>query len=162
MTLRLLGLVVVALSLAVACGSGQDPSLEGDVSTEEVDGAAAHTDLDGLVLTVELPDALVAGQPVTWRLTVTNKTDEDLTLAFPSGKQGEVVLTGESGAEAYRWSDGMMFSQALTEVPVAAGADVTFELPGELDVEPGSYLLVASVPSEPAPEALSREVTVTG
>ena len=161
MTLRLLGLLALVVIVG-ACGSGDDPALGGDVRSQEVDGVDGAGDGPGLVLTVELPEELVAGQSVTWRLTVTNGTEEDVVLAFPSGQQGEVVLTGADCAEAYRWSDEMMFSQALTEVPVAAGGEVSFELPGELDVEPGSYLLVASVGSEPAPEALSRTVTVTG
>ena len=165
MTLRLLTLLgLVALA---ACGSGRDPALEGAVTAEEVDGAAGDAGPDrpgrpGLVLTVELPEELVAGRPVTWHLTVANGTEEGVALAFPSGQQGEVVLTGTDGAEAYRWSDGMLFGQALTEVAVEAGGEVTFELPGALEVEPGSYVLVASVGSAPAPGALTRSVTVAG
>lgn len=157
--LGLLGLVALA-----ACGTGQDPAPEGEVTSAEVDGAAggAGPDRPGLVLSVELPRQLVAGQPVTWRLTVANETDEDVALAFRSGQHGEVVLTDGDGAEAYRWSDGMMFTQALTEVPVEAAGEVTFDLAGALDVEPGTYRLAASIPSEPAPEAVSREVTVAG
>ena len=146
--LRLVALVgLVALA---ACGSGQDPALDGDVATE------------GLTLAIDGLGELVAGEPVTWRLTVTNATDEGVTLGFASGQQGDVALVGDDGTEVYRWSDGMMFSQALAEAPLEVGGEITFELAGTLDVEPGAYLLTASVPSDPAPEPVTTEVTVSG
>ncbi len=146
----LVGLVALA-----ACGSGEDPVLEGDQASEEAPA-------EGIALTIDGLGELVAGEPVSWRLTVTNATDEGVTLVFPSGQQGDVALVDGDGTEVYRWSDGMMFSQALVETPLEAGAEVTFELPGDLDVDPGTYLLTASVPSDPAPEPVTTEVTISG
>ena len=157
MTRRLLCLL--ALVAAAACGSGDEPAPEvaaggGQTGSQAADGV--------LALEVDLTAPLVAGAPVTWPLVVTNGTGAAVTLTFPSGQQGEVVLTAPDGSEAYRWSEGMMFSQAITETEVAAGAEVGFELAGPLAVEPGTYTLEASVPSEPAPDPVRREVTVTG
>jgi len=158
MTLRVLCLPV--LVAVAACGSGQDPVVEG--AGEATSSTAAPGGDGELSLAIEVPDDLVAGQPVTWRLTVTNGTDVPVTLAFTSGQQGEVVLVGANGTEAYRWSEGMMFAQSLTETELAAGADMALELPGTLDVDPGTYVLEASAPSEPAPEPVIKDVTVTG
>ncbi|MEX2658413.1 MAG: BsuPI-related putative proteinase inhibitor [Acidimicrobiales bacterium] len=157
MTLRALTLLA-AMALA-ACGAGQDPALQGDAATSSTTSPEGGGDLS---LAVDVPDPLVSGQQVTWRLTVTNGSGTDVTLTFTSGQQGDVVLRGGDGAEAYRWSDGMMFSQALADVVVPAGGEVTFELAGELGVAPGDYDLEASVPSAPAPEPVTRQVTVTG
>lgn len=158
MTPRLLWLLV--LVVVAACGSGEDPAPDvaagGGSSTEAPAAGGA------LALEVDVPAPLVAGAPVTWPLIVTNGTGETVALSFPSGQQGEVVLIAPDGSEAYRWSEGMMFSQALTEVEVGAGSEVGFELAGTLDVEPGTYTLEASVPSDPAPEPVRREVTVAG
>lgn len=163
MILRLLGLAgLVALA---ACGSGQNPALEGARSTTSTTGGGANGGPSNgggaLSLAVDVPDELVAGGQVTWRLTVTNRSDDDITLAFTSGRHGDVVLRA-GGEEAYRWSEGMVFAQVLTDVAVPAGGEVTFELPGTLDVEPGPYVLEASVPADPAPEPVTRDVTVTG
>ena len=161
MTPRLLCLLGLVVAVA-ACGSGDDPG------PEVAAGAAGSTETETeavervLALEVDVPAPLVAGAPVTWPLVVTNGTGAAVTLTFPSGQQGEVVLTAPDGSEAYRWSEGMMFSQALTEAVVGARSEVTFELQGTLDVDPGVYTLEASVPSEPAPPSVRQEVTVTG
>ena len=161
MTRRLLCLLGLVVAVA-ACGSGDDPG------PEVAAGAAGSTETETeavegvLALEVDVPAPLVAGAPVTWPLVVTNGTGAAVTLTFPSGQQGEVVLTAPDGSEAYRWSEGMMFSQALTETELAAGSEVGFELSGTLEVEPGTYTLEASVPSDPAPDPVRREVTVTG
>lgn len=160
MTLRLLGLLAL-VATAAGCGAGQDPAVEGagGSSSSSTSPPAGGGEL---ALEVEVPEPLVSGKQVTWRLTVTNGTGDDVTLAFRSGQQGEVVLRDPDGAEAYRWSEGMMFAQALTETPLAAGAAVTFDLAGPLDVAPGTYALEAGVPSDPTPGPERSEVTVTG
>jgi len=151
-TSRLVGLF--GLVVAVACGSGQEPAADGPETT----GSRSPVP----TLSLEEPGRLVAGGPVVWRLTLGNPTGDDVTLAFTSGQQGEVVLTDADGTEAYRWSEGMVFAQALSDVAVPAGGEVSFELTGLLDVEPGTYDLEAGVPSDPTPAPRRTEVTVTG
>ena len=142
-------LLLAALLLGVAaCGDAAS------TSAEEPGGA------DGVSLAVRPSEPLRAGAPVTWRLVVTNPTDVDEVLVFSTGQQGEVVLRAADGTEAYRWSEGMVFSQAVTEVPLPAGDEVTFSLTGPLEVAPGGYVLEASVASDPAPEPLRADVTV--
>ena len=159
MTRRLLWLLVL-LAASAACGDGDDPAP--DVAAGADRSTEAPPTSGGVGLEVDVPAPLVAGAPVTWPLVVTNGTGAPVTLSFPSGQQGEVVLTAADGSEAYRWSEGMMFSQALTEAVVGARSEVTFELQGTLDVDPGVYTLEASVPSEPAPPPVRQEVIVTG
>ena len=159
MTRRLLCLVVL-VAAATGCGSGDDPG--SDVAAGAARSTEATAAEGALALEVDVPEPLVAGAPVTWPLVVTNGTGAAVTLTFPSGQQGEVVLTAPDGSEAYRWSEGMMFSQALTDTEVEAASEVGFELAGTLEVEPGTYTLEASVPSDPAPDPVRREVVVTG
>lgn len=147
--LRLAGLVAAVLTLASGCGDDRAPGGEGD--------EAAGTDLS---LAVSWGEALVAGEPVTWALTVTNE-GAPVTLEFRSGQLGDVVLTADGGREAYRWSDDRSFTAALVEQPLGAGASETFELAEEsLDVEPGSYRLTATVPSDPPVPPVEQTVTV--
>jgi hypothetical protein len=155
-TLRLLGAAVLVLA---ACGSGDEGSSGAGGSPPPAADLAGDA---ALVLVVDVPDPLVAGRPVTWTLTVSNRSATDVTLTFPSSQQGDVALVAPDGREAYRWSDGMMFAQAIVATQLAAGGEETFELTGPLDVPPGEYTLEASATSDPAPKPVTRMVTVDG
>lgn len=146
-----LAAVIAAVAVATACGDGPAPG------ADDAGDGAARTELS---LAVSWGEALVAGEPVTWSLTVTND-GAPVTLQFRSGQQGDVVLTTDDGSEAYRWSADRSFTAALVEQPVGAGASETFELAeDELDVEPGSYRLTATVPSDPPVPPVEETVTV--
>ena len=84
-----------------------------------------------------------------------------MVLSFATGQRGDVVLVDDAGDEVYRWSDGMMFTQAVSELTVPAGEDVTLNLEGSLDVDPGDYVAEATVVAAPAPAPVRRDVTVT-
>lgn len=150
----------VALALALllgGCGDGGDPS---DPAEEEtVDGGSPAMLVE---LEVDVPEPLRSGEPVTWEVDVTNPTDEEMVLTFPDGRSADVTLTDlEANEEAYRWSDGQMFTQAVREEPLAAGETQTFELEEpSLDVEPGSYGLAAHLTAEEAPAPVLRVVEV--
>ncbi len=148
---RLAAVIATGLALATACGGDPAPGAD-----DAGDGPAGTA----LSLAVSWGEALVAGEPVTWALTVTNE-GAPVTLQFRSGQQGDVVLTTDDGSEAYRWSADRSFTAALVEEPLGASASLTFELAeDELDVEPGSYRLTATVPSNPPVPPVEETVTV--
>jgi hypothetical protein len=96
------------------------------------------------------PDPLVAGKPVTWSLTVRNDSGEAVTLTFPSGKQGDVVLEDDRNAEVYRWSGGRFFTEAVIRKQLRPDQEVVYRLEEpSLSVEPGDYHLVATLAAEP-------------
>lgn len=67
-----------------------------------------------LSLSTDQPTYL-PGQPVRLTLTLTNPGDTDITLSFRSSQQADFVIrSGEE--EIWRWSDGRMFAQALTQM----------------------------------------------
>ena len=150
LSLRLAAVIGAGL-MATACGGDPTPG------ADDAGDGAAETELS---LAVSWGEALIAGEPVTWALTVTNE-GAPVTLEFRSGQQGDVVLTTDDGSEAYRWSADRSFTAALVEQPLGAGASETFELAeDDLDVEPGSYLLTATVPSKPPVPPVQETVTV--
>jgi hypothetical protein len=179
--LALAVLLVVAAAASSGCGSDQDPTLAGDVPTSPPSSstsssrpvepapppdATACTDAEpgkGDDLTLGIAHGtLRSGAPVTWTLTVTNGGDAAVELVFPSGQDGDVTLTRD-GAEAYRWSDGMAFTQAIRCQELAPGATATYELPEPvLEVDPGEYQLRASVAAEPKPFDVAATATVEG
>lgn len=152
---RRTGRAVLAVFAAVVLAGG----CRGDA--DQTGDLAKTTGAGGLTLAVSWGEDLVAGEPVTWALTVANEGEEPVTLEFRSGRQGDVVLTAEDGRGAYRWSEERTFTKALVQHPLDADASATFELAEErLEVEPGPYRLTATVPSDPPVPPLQRMVTV--
>ena len=140
--MRRLALLLLVLA---ACGSDSDSE----------DSVADGT----LSLEVDTGELEAGGVP-TFRLTVRNGTPDDVVLTFGSGQSGDIVLS-QDGEERWRWSDGLAFTQAIREEPLAAGAEGTYELAGSpLAVPPGTYDLEATLTSDPAPTAITSEVTV--
>lgn len=151
--LRLATLATLA-NLVLVAGCGGDPAPGADGGSNGAPGTE-------LSLALSWGAQLVSGEPVTWALTVTNERAQPLTLEFRSGQQGDVVLATDDGREAYRWSEERSFTGALVQHPLDAGASITFELSEEqLEVEPGSYRLTATVPSDPPPPPVEETVTV--
>ena len=98
--------------------------------------------------------------PVTWELALTNESDEEVTIEFPSSQFGDVVVRSGDD-EVYRWSMGLVFAESIVSQPVAAGETFVFELGAtELGAAPGRYELEASLTGSPSPEPLVCELTV--
>jgi hypothetical protein len=116
---------------------------------------------EGLVLrTANL--GIVVGEPAAWPFDLTNGTDADVVLTFTSGQRMELTLSDDSG-EAYRWSSDMMFTQAIEDVPLPAGATLPFMLTAEpLDLPPGTYTAKAWVKAAEAMDlSLEWQVTIS-
>ena len=140
--MRAAALLVILALVAGGCGGGGSDR-GGEQSGEPPGG--------GLALSVAFePDPLVAGQAVTWSLTVRNDGGEAVVLTFPSGKRGDVTLEGEGGEEVYRWSEGRFFTEAVSRAEVAADQEVVYRLEEpSLSLEPGDYDLTAMLAAEP-------------
>ena len=70
--------------------------------------------------------AVVNGD-VTLTFTVTNPSKDPAKLVFPTGQKYDfVVIDSTTGKEAWRWSTGRGFTQAIVEQTVPAGGSVSF------------------------------------
>lgn len=137
------------LTTLTGCGSDGGGGSESQAGTQK-----------GLSLSVEFDGPLRSGRAITWKLDVENGGPDEVTLAFRSGKDGDVSLV-QGGREAYRWSGDKYFSQAMRQERLAAGEKKTFTLEEPtLTAEPGEYELVAGLDSEPAPPPVRRSVKV--
>ena len=81
---------------------------------------------------------------------MSNRSAESLSLTFPTAQLGDVILEKE-GTARYRWSDGRMFAQIVTERRLAPEETWTIKLDDRLDVEPGAYEAVGLVTCSPQP-----------
>lgn len=162
----------------VALVSPDDPSLA-PVSwtdyTAGVEGDPGDNGLSNVVLTdpvyvntseglaLRTADLGIAiGEATVWPFDLTNGTDAEMTLTFTSGQRMELTLHDDSG-EVYRWSDEMMFTQAIEEVALSAGATFPYVLRGEpIDLPPGDYAAKAWVTAlEASGVVLGWQVTIS-
>lgn len=141
--------LAVTLLLAACGGDGDRPAAETTTSSS-----------GGLTMVVTW-GALTAGEDVEWLFVVRNQSGTDLSLTFPTGQDAEVVLLGDDEAVAYRWSDGRVFTQAVRQQELAAGAELRFSLEGTLQVASGTYSLRATLLARPAPPPVVERVTVS-
>ncbi|MFC5712545.1 BsuPI-related putative proteinase inhibitor [Thalassorhabdus alkalitolerans] len=114
--MKQLGLLLV-LFLAAACGSTQ---MNEDDSSKEGETAMGN----GWELSAEIDER---EDTVDWSLTLQNTGEEPLRLFFRTSQQVEVVVTAEDGEELYRYSEGMMFTQVLTEKVIQGKEGHTWE-----------------------------------
>ncbi len=97
--------------------------------------------MDGLQLVVGIDRASYApSAPIQVRVRVLNRHEEPRTLAFRDGKRVDAVLEDEEGVEIARWSDDMMFTQALGEETIEPGdTGRSWELELSAPEAPGNY-----------------------
>lgn len=72
--------------------------------------------------------------------TVTNTSSTSQTWQFSSGKQFDVDVVNGAGKVVKRWSDGRMFTMALSTFTLAPGASKTFSAEIELKDTAGAQL----------------------
>ncbi|WP_054634957.1 BsuPI-related putative proteinase inhibitor [Thalassobacillus sp. C254] len=146
--MKQLGLLLV-LFLAAACGSTQ---MNEDDSSKEGETAMGN----GWELSAEIDER---EDTVDWSLTLQNTGEEPLRLFFRTSQQVEVVVTAEDGEELYRYSEGMMFTQVLTEKVIQGKEGHTWE--GNIEkrkLSPGENKVRLSVTaSEVNDEAVQEE-----
>jgi hypothetical protein len=117
---------------------------------------------DGLVLrTADL--GIRVGEPAVWPFDLTNGTDADITLTFTSGQRMDLTLS-DDGGEVYRWSGDMMFTQAIEEATLPAGATFPYLLAAEpIDLPRGTYTAKAWVTALEATDVvLEWQITISG
>ena len=63
-------------------------------------------------------------EDVQFSFRVVNEGTTAITLTFSSGKRADIVVRNESGEEVWRWSDGRMFTQAITRATLEPGEQI--------------------------------------
>lgn len=111
-------------------------------------------------------DARAEAGRVALAFSVENAGDEPVTLTFPDARRAEFVARvdgdGERGGEeAWQWSRGRMFAQALGEVTLSPGESRAFEATWE-GPEPGAYRIEAELAATGVDLRAEATVTVPG
>jgi hypothetical protein len=82
---------------------------------------------------------------------VTNNAPRKLELLFPSGQTHDFAVVDSLGREVWRWSEGRMFTQAVTNRLIGPSVSVTWKAAWRAEVPPGQYVAIASLLSENKP-----------
>lgn len=155
-------IAVCALALtAVACDDGDEQVVTEPSSTTSTAPREGGAPPEGLGLSVAWdPDPLVSGAAATFMVTISNLGSEAIEITYSDGQRADVALLAD-GEEAYRWSDGQAFTQALARVSLGPGEvlEVPLEAP-DVPLEPGTYDLVATTPGDPAPPPVETPIVV--
>lgn len=88
-------------------------------------------------------------ETVEFAFTVENVTTESVELEFRSGLVADFVVLGDD-EEVWRFSDGMMFTQALQSETLAPGEAFTYPATWD-DPVPGEYEAVATLQTRNTP-----------
>lgn len=84
-----------------------------------------------------------------------NNSAENKTLQFGSGQQFEIIVENEEGKEAYRYSDGKDFTQAIIFREIEAGGSIKWEDTWDMkdkdgkELSEGKYIAIIEVLSIP-------------
>lgn len=99
--------------------------------------------------------------PMRLALHVTNTSKKRVELTFPTGQTHDFVILDTAGREVWRWGAGRMFTQALRNKLLSAGASIELvEEIGRVSLAPGRYLVRASLTSENYPLVQEAELKV--
>jgi uncharacterized protein YndB with AHSA1/START domain len=101
-------------------------------------------------LTAESPDGTAQ-----FSYVVENAGESAVDLTFTSGQQFDIVVT-DDGEAVWRWSDGRMFTQAIEELTLEPGDELSFNGTWE-NPDPGTYEVTGSL----AAQSESAEATTT-
>ena len=101
----------------------------------------------------------VTGGAVALDLIVANAGAEPVVLTFGTSQRYDFVVLGEDGAEVWRWSADRMFTQAVAEEEVPAGAALEYHEAWP-QAGPGRFRVVATVESIDHPLELTAEFEV--
>ncbi len=99
--------------------------------------------------------------PIRLSLQVVNTSKKRVELIFPTGQTHDFVILDTAGRAVWRWGTGRMFTQALRNKLLNAGATLQLdEEIGALKLAPGRYIARGSLASENYPLVQETEFTV--
>ena len=98
--------------------------------------------------------------PMRLALHVVNTGKKRVELTFPSGQTHDFVILDTAGREVWRWGNGRMFTQALRNKLLSAGATIEMEEETSVKLAPGRYIARGTLASNNYPISQEAEFTI--
>ena len=108
-------------------------------------------------------EPISSGDQVWWAFDVTNTGQAPVELVFSDGRRADAILS-QGDVDAYTWSAGKSFTQAVETVPLEPGKSLAVVLNDTLGVPAGDYDVTARVTAMVGPagsEAPLPDITST-
>jgi hypothetical protein len=125
-------LMIILLAFFVIAGCGAlevngpvEGNTNGQGGPSEVDVNGGSNDPIEVELEAEL-EVRKENNKLLFDITLTNRGEETIELPFSSGQQFEIIVKNEEDEEVYRYSEGRMFTQALTFIELKAGENLSW------------------------------------
>ncbi|GAA0454883.1 BsuPI-related putative proteinase inhibitor [Alkalibacillus silvisoli] len=157
---------IVLMLMLIGCGTGgQDSSPEEDYNSGDDKNGEEDEQLSGVdallnQLTFDV-DVQAGEDSVKFDMKLIHEGEDDMTISFSSGQKFEVVVTDlESDEELYRFSEGMMFTQAIVMEDLSPGDELEFQdswdyMKDGVRVDPSEYKVsVELIPYEVNEESI--------
>lgn len=117
-------IVTLIAFLVSGCGSSAGPQKTTQTATS-VSGTLREGDFS--VTLVAEPRSAAAGKGFSLTLSIRNLSDKSRSFELSSGQAFDFLTFNSEGAQVWRWSDGMMFTQALGTDTIEAGGVKDFK-----------------------------------
>ena len=119
----------------------------------------SYDSASGLSFRVRVPLEAERGQ--SWVALLTNSGPNPVEVTFPTGQSADVILNDpNSGAEVYRWSANMAFTQVERKLNLSPGQTEQIHLIDQLEVSGGLYELRGLFSGNPSPASISGRIVV--
>jgi len=132
--IRNLILLLLSLFILASCGTSNGAPSPSETSGEDVpvnsnptqddSTEQEETPLEHLQTTL---DVNVTADSAEFKINLKNTGAQDKILSFTSGQMFEINVTDGKGKEVYRYSIDKSFIQALQDVELKAGEDITWQ-----------------------------------
>jgi Intracellular proteinase inhibitor len=104
----------------------------------------------------------VSGDSVQLELRLSNGGQSPVRLAFATSQRYDFAVTTEAGDTLWRWSQDLMFAQAVSAETIEPAADLTFRAAWETSGRTGVFRAVGRVVAENRPFELETEFEIPG
>jgi hypothetical protein len=96
----------------------------------------------------------VVADSVAFEIHVTNTTSSPIALEFATAQRYDFEVTQRDGDRVWRWSDGMMFAQALSQEELGPGETRRYMASWSATGREGDYVATARIVSSNYPVEL--------
>ncbi|GEL76909.1 BsuPI-related putative proteinase inhibitor [Tenuibacillus multivorans] len=129
-------LLLSTLIILAACGTSNDSAEasqeeqepteeEGNMNGESSNGDDLQAMIDQLKFTT---DIVLEENQALFKMELTNNSEEDVEVSFSSGQKYEITVTDpETDEVVYKFSEGMMFTQAINYETIEPNSSLTWE-----------------------------------
>ncbi|WP_216828347.1 BsuPI-related putative proteinase inhibitor [Alkalihalobacterium elongatum] len=139
---KFLSLLIIMIVAMVGCGTS-------DEVTEHVDeGKQGGEEVSTLATSLKVEKE---EDKLSFTISLTNKGEEAVMLEFPTGQLFDFIVVNEKSEVLYKYSEGMMFTQAIVQKEVGPSETISFSDEWDLMVDgqrvpPGRYRVLGELP----------------